>query len=106
MLGLPAMAVSQERPRGGGRWDFRAAQAATVRLAAALLELPQEGVALNMNVPGLPPEDVRGLRITAVGTEAGALARGEVSVTPMRVVPAHLPLPAAAPLEAAGSITS
>ena len=121
MLGVPAMAVSQERPRrGGGHWDFRAAKDATVRLAEALLELYPAGLALNVNVPGLPPEEVRGMCLTTVArplaggpapdgagpghltisdyadaaTDVAALARGEVSVSPVRVEPAEVPFPA------------
>jgi 5'-nucleotidase len=125
MLGIPAMAVSQERSRdGAGEWDFRAAQAAAASVAASLLELEPGGVALNVNAPGLPPERVRGLSITTLAppapatgedgstrdgagrhslslasharddTDVAALARGEVSVTPVRLAPVDLPLTA------------
>jgi 5'-nucleotidase len=67
VFGVPGIAVSQlhkkEQP-----WDFRAAQAAVVRVAAKVAEhgLPS-GILLNMNVPARPPEEVRGIRVARLG---------------------------------------
>jgi 5'-nucleotidase len=67
VFGVPGIAVSQlhkkEQP-----WDFRAAQAAVVRVVAKVAEhgLPA-GILLNMNVPERPPEQVRGIRVARLG---------------------------------------
>jgi 5'-nucleotidase len=67
VFGVPGIAVSQlhkkEQP-----WDFRAAQAAVVRVVAKVAEhgLPA-GILLNMNVPARPPEQVRGIRVARLG---------------------------------------
>ena len=67
VFGVPGIAVSQlhtkEQP-----WDFRAAQAAVVRVVAKVAEhgLPA-GILLNMNVPARPPEEVRGIRVARLG---------------------------------------
>jgi 5'-nucleotidase len=67
IFGVPGIAVSQMRPKEGV-WDFRAAQAAVVRLVRQLSarQLPP-GILLNMNVPARTPEDVRGIKIARLG---------------------------------------
>lgn len=67
VFGVPGIAVSQLRGKDQP-WDFRAAQAAVVRLAQKAGEhgLPA-GILLNMNVPARPPEEVRGIRIARLG---------------------------------------
>lgn len=67
VFGVPGIAVSQVRAKEQP-WDFRAAQAAVVRLVrrAGELSLPA-GILLNMNVPARAPEDVRGIRVARLG---------------------------------------
>ncbi|HMQ31635.1 MAG TPA: 5'/3'-nucleotidase SurE [Chloroflexaceae bacterium] len=67
VFGVPGIAVSQLRPKEGP-WDFRAAQAAVVRLVRHVTErgLPP-GILLNLNAPARPPEEVHGLRIARLG---------------------------------------
>ncbi len=62
LYGLPAMAVSLDSFKPG---DFSLAGRVAAHLAAALpgLGLPP-GVALNVNVPALPAERIKGLRFT------------------------------------------
>ena len=67
MVGVPGIAVSQMRAKDGP-WDFRAAQAAVVRLVEKVqaFGLPP-GILLNLNAPACPPEEVRGLRLARLG---------------------------------------
>jgi 5'-nucleotidase len=67
VFGVPGIAVSQLRAKDEP-WDFRAAQAAVVRLAQKADEqsLPA-GILLNMNVPARAPEEVRGIRVARLG---------------------------------------
>ncbi len=67
VFGVPGIAVSQLRAKEGP-WDFRAAQAAVVRLVAKVAEhgLPP-GILLNLNVPARPPEEVHGIRVARLG---------------------------------------
>jgi 5'-nucleotidase len=74
LLGWPAIAVSQGAldPRADHReaagYDFRAAATFAARLAPlALRERFPRGVLLNVNAPGLPPEAIRGARVTKLG---------------------------------------
>jgi 5'-nucleotidase len=73
--GLPAIALSQRAFGGGGsewtgdrRFDYRAVAA----FARALVErvatqgLP-EGTLLNVNAPGVEPDDLQGVRVTRLG---------------------------------------
>lgn len=64
ILGLPALALS----RGIGKGDYSAAAALAVRVGRELLRrgLPP-GVCLSLNVPALPLERIRGVRVTALG---------------------------------------
>lgn len=68
LLGIPAFAISQA---GGGRFDFAAAAGFARRLAALLLEegLPPDTL-LNVNVPAVPPEGIRGVALTRQGRRA------------------------------------
>jgi 5'-nucleotidase len=72
MGGIPALAVSQDRrrDRGGPPWsyDYTAACAFAAALAAAVAEHGlAPGTLLNVNVPGLDPGAVRGVRATRLG---------------------------------------
>lgn len=67
--GLPAVAVSLDvPPKLDGALDFGAAAQAAQRVAANVLShgLP-EGILLNVNVPYLPLEEIRGVQITRQG---------------------------------------
>jgi 5'-nucleotidase len=65
LQGIPAFAISLAGEGGG---DFRAAASFARRLAAQVLRrgLPPDTL-LNVNVPNLPPEAVRGHRVTRQG---------------------------------------
>ena len=65
LLGVPAIAVSQGLRRG--RADYRAAAGFTVRLAKKLLSRPKKGLLLNVNVPPLAPEAVKGWKTASLG---------------------------------------
>ncbi len=67
IFGLPAIAVSQNNGHRGPQ-DFRAAEVAVAQIVDGVRKngLP-EGVLLNVNVPALPPEDVRGIQIARLG---------------------------------------
>lgn len=76
MNGLPAIAVSQQTmlrelgyPREG-EFDYRAMQAFLVPLVEQVLarrsELP-DGLVINVNVPGVAPEQVAGVEIGSLG---------------------------------------
>jgi 5'-nucleotidase len=74
LLGLPAIAVSARAtdPEAGqwdGRaYDFRAAAPFAARLAEVVMreDFPPR-VIVNVNVPGLPPERIRGARVCRLG---------------------------------------
>jgi 5'-nucleotidase len=65
LLGVPSIAVSLVARE---HFDFRAAAAFTRELALALLQggLPQDTL-LNVNVPGLPPVEIKGYALTRQG---------------------------------------
>jgi len=65
LQGIPAFAVSVVGKRD---FDFRAAAMFSRRLAQEILrrDLPQ-GTLLNVNVPNLPPEGIRGIAVTRQG---------------------------------------
>jgi 5'-nucleotidase len=66
ILGLPSVALSL-----GGRtgFDFAALHDTLKRLVAKLLRFPLEAnQLLNVNVPNLPPEQIRGVRVTRLGS--------------------------------------
>jgi len=66
VAGLPALAVSLDTYDEDA--DYRLAAQVAARLAAQVLErgLPSNTL-LNLNVPALPPAEVRGVRITRLG---------------------------------------
>lgn len=63
--GIPAIAASLDAWEG---WDFETAARVVARIASAVLErgLPA-GTLLNVNVPSLPYEELRGIVITRLG---------------------------------------
>lgn len=65
IMGIPAMAVSEV---GMGNFRFDVAASFTVKLVKKILKhkLPQ-GVVLNVNVPSLPKEKIRGALFTKLG---------------------------------------
>ncbi|WP_217913699.1 5'/3'-nucleotidase SurE [Miltoncostaea marina] len=74
LLGWPAIAVSAHATDAradqwdGSSYDFRAGASFAARLVPRVLEddFPR-GVILNVNAPGLPPEEVRGALVTRLG---------------------------------------
>ncbi len=73
--GLPAIAVSQRSLPGTREWDaegrsfdYRAVATFTARLAQHITRhgLPQ-GTLLNVNAPGLTPDQLNGVRVTRLG---------------------------------------
>src|SRR5690606_24276473 len=66
-LGLPAVAMSPVTSEGSGRHSARAARAA-IEITARLLvaPLPADTI-LNVNVPDLPWEELRGFEVTRLG---------------------------------------
>ena len=74
LLGIPAIAVSaQATDLEAGQWDgtaydFRAAAGFAARMVPRVLahDFP-ERVVLNVNAPGLPPERIRGARVSRLG---------------------------------------
>jgi 5'-nucleotidase len=74
LLGWPAIAVSAQPldPAAdqwdGGAYDFRAAAAFAARMVPRVLDpaFPRR-VILNINAPGLPPDRVRGSRVSRLG---------------------------------------
>lgn len=74
LLGVPAVAVSQDLPLDGG-YDFAA------RFVRGLVgRLAEKRLApytfLNVNIPGCPPEQVKGVRITRQGTSPLVVGEG------------------------------
>ncbi len=74
LLGWPAIAVSQQAANhehwdsGSAVYDFRAVAAFVARLVpVAIRERFPRHVLLNVNAPALPPERVRGARVTRLG---------------------------------------
>jgi 5'-nucleotidase len=65
LQGIPAFAVSAA---GNGNFDFRAAALFAQRLGAEILRrgLPKDTF-LNVNVPNVPPEEIRGVAVTRQG---------------------------------------
>ncbi len=67
--GLPAIAVSLDSPEhSAGPFDFKSAARAGKKIASLVLRngLPL-GRLLNINVPGLPEEEIKGWRVTRQG---------------------------------------
>lgn len=65
LLGIPSIAVSLV---GNGRFDFEEPARIALRMARKVLE---EGMLkdtlLNINIPGVPKEEIRGIRVTRMG---------------------------------------
>lgn len=68
LAGLPAVAVSMKLPANGSKPDFSAAAQIALRVVERVLRfgLPPR-VVLNVNVPPLPLEQIKGIRITRLG---------------------------------------
>lgn len=67
-LGLPTVAISQCRPAGPGHPHFEAAGRIARRIVSHLLARPLDRtMILNINVPNLPYEAIRGIRTTRLG---------------------------------------
>ena len=69
ILGVPSMAVSLDRSPSGS-WDYGFAARVARELALLILRdgLPQ-GTLLNVNVPNIPEEDVRGIEVVRQGKQ-------------------------------------
>jgi 5'-nucleotidase len=75
LLGIPALALSAHAVNAAtaDQWDdraydFRAAAAFAAAVAPRVLDVGfPEGVVLNVNAPGLPPDRVTGARVTRLG---------------------------------------
>ena len=115
ILGVPALAISLDTHEEA---DYSAAARFARKMAAFLLENPLPNVALNVNVPAVPEEEIRGVVVVKQGrarlmesfdkrvdprdntyywlagetelpsqdqddTDAGALKRGMITVTPI-----------------------
>ncbi|MCX5858968.1 MAG: 5'/3'-nucleotidase SurE [Proteobacteria bacterium] len=73
--GIRSFAVSQARPNSEagahnpGGWDFRAAGRVAAKIAGKVLEdeIIPPGALLNINVPALPEDKIKGFRITRQG---------------------------------------
>ncbi len=67
IFGLPAIAVSQHNGHRPPQ-DFRAAESAVTRIVQQVCQrqIPA-GVLLNINIPDLPPEQVRGIQVSRLG---------------------------------------
>jgi len=62
--GIPSMAISLDTHREA---DFRPAARFARRMAAFILENPLPQVALNVNVPAIPEEEIRGIVVAKQG---------------------------------------
>lgn len=115
ILGVPSLAISLDTHREA---DYSAAARIARKMAAFILENPLPNVALNVNVPAVPEEEIRGVVVAKQGrarlmecfdkrvdpreniyywlagetelpsqeqddTDAGALKRGMITVTPI-----------------------
>ena len=69
MLGVPSIAVSLAR--ADGRPDFATAARIALRLISAILncDFPAD-IAWNVNIPGLPQDAIRGVRLTRQSVQA------------------------------------
>jgi 5'-nucleotidase len=67
--GLPGVAVSLQNPQhGAGKMDFApAAQIAQQVVRQLLRESLPKGILLNVNVPALPADQIRGIQVTRQG---------------------------------------
>jgi 5'-nucleotidase len=66
ILGVPAIAVSVA---GRDEFDFDALEATVRRLLETLMGFPLEkNQLLNVNIPNRPPDEIRGVRVTRLGS--------------------------------------
>lgn len=65
--GIPALAVSVAVGRGGSA-DFRCAARYAALLARKVLSNGRKDLLLNVNVPGVPCDQIKGVEITRLGT--------------------------------------
>ena len=65
ILGVPALAISLDSHHEAA--DYSAAARIARKMAALLLENPLPGVALNVNVPAVPEEQIRGVVVARQG---------------------------------------
>ncbi len=65
--GIPALAVSVAVGRGGSA-DFRCAARYATLLAREVLSSGRKDLLLNVNVPGIPCNQIKGVEITRLGT--------------------------------------
>jgi 5'-nucleotidase len=66
--GVSSVALSAEHPGNGQTWRFESAARRVLPLLETVLARSlAQGVILNVNVPNLPDENVRGLRLTRHG---------------------------------------
>ena len=80
-FGYRSMAVSLDKDREADRWHWGAAAEIALTLLPHVLEGPSR-LALNLNVPGLPRDRIRGIRWTRLatfGSVRAALAKTEES---------------------------
>jgi 5'/3'-nucleotidase len=66
-LGLPAIALSLCTTPGGGRHFEAAAEVARLLVAQIVRKPLERAIILNINVPDLPFQDIRGFRTTRLG---------------------------------------
>ncbi|MCX7634275.1 MAG: 5'/3'-nucleotidase SurE [Syntrophales bacterium] len=64
ILGVPSLAVSLDSYRDT---DYRFAATFARRMAAYIVSHPLPGVAINVNVPALPPEEIKGVVVVKQG---------------------------------------
>ncbi len=69
VLGIPAMAVSKMITERDNQQDYTAAARVAADLARRLKEWPlPHGSLLNVNVPDLPYDEIKGVKVTRTGT--------------------------------------
>jgi 5'-nucleotidase len=65
ILGVPSMAISLDTHQSGA--DYSAAARIAGKMAAFILENPMPNVAINVNVPAIPEEEIKGIVIVRQG---------------------------------------
>jgi 5'-nucleotidase len=64
ILGIPSMAISLDARKTG---DFRFAAQFARKMAAFMMENPIPNIVMNVNVPALPEEEIKGVMVTKQG---------------------------------------